>query len=82
VFAFSLRGFKTPRRSLLYSESVPLSPTLTMPDYLHCLPLAGYSETNFWPQSIKLNDETLNRVYAEIENGTTLELEMDLAPSQ
>jgi len=56
-----------------------------MPDYLHRLPLAGYSKTNFWPQSIKLNDETLNRVYvwhSEIENGATLEWEIDLVPSQ
>jgi hypothetical protein len=49
------------------------------------LPVAGYSETNFWPQSIKLDNQTLDRVYvwhSEIENGATLEWEMGSAPSQ
>ena len=48
-------------------------------------PTAGYSEKNFWPQSVKLNNKKLDRVYvmhSEIENGATLEWEMGTEPSQ
>jgi putative alpha-1,2-mannosidase len=40
---------------------------------------------HFWPQSVKLNDKKLDRLYvmhSEIENGATLEWEMGSAPSE
>jgi hypothetical protein len=92
----SLRGFGYPpshsaasRPQCAACYTPDPCPYVTPPYFDHTLTIflsvAGYSETNFWPQSIKLNNQTLDRVYvwhSEIENGATLEWEMGSVPSR